>query len=104
MTDAQSPHAPMAPLDALDARVIGHQPSAHFRGHAPLAAELEHPEVLAHDRHRDVVDGHLADAPLEAAGVRVAVQDEVGVVLEDRDGQAVGPEEAPDLTALALEG
>ena len=54
-------------------------------------------------RDGDVVDRDLAQAALEGARVGVAVQDHVGVVLEDRRGEAVGAEERPDLAPLALE-
>src|SRR5207248_3870951 len=50
----------------------------------PHALEVEDPEVAAGDMHGDVVDGDLADAALERAGVSVAVQHEVGAVFGDR--------------------
>ena len=72
-------------------------------GIAARAGHLEHPEVLAQHGDRDVVDRHLAEPARERAGVRVAVQHEVGVVLAQRRGEPVGAEERPDVGALALE-
>ena len=68
------------------------------------AAKLEEPEVLSHNGHRDVVDGHAVQLGLEPARVGVPVEDQVGAVLEDRRGEAVAAQEGPDLGRLAMEG
>src|SRR3954454_15865605 len=60
------------------------------------AVELEDEEIPAEHGHGDVEDRHVADRPPEAARVRVAVEDEAGPVLGDRDGKPVGAEERPD--------
>src|SRR5947209_9536553 len=66
----------------------------HLHLAAPTRAlEVEDPEVAAGHVHRDVVDGDLADAPFERAGVRVTVQDEVGAALGDRRRQTVAAEQ-----------
>src|SRR5581483_8266526 len=66
-------------------------------------AELEVPEVLAGDLDRDVVDRHASDEALEGAGVRVAMEDEVGAMRGDRAGEAVAAEERPDPPRLTLQ-
>ena len=76
-------------------------PGFSARRREPLGArEREEPEVLAEHRDRHVVDGHAADLALEGARVGVAVEHEVGRVLDDRRGEAVGPQERPDVAPL----
>jgi hypothetical protein len=55
----------------------------------PADLEVEEAEVGTEQRLGDVVDGRLADRPVRRAGVRVAVEDQVGAVLKDRRRQAV---------------
>ena len=59
--------------------------------------------MAADHRHRDVEDVDVADSAAEAAGVGVAVDDQVGSVLGDRRREPVGAEKRPDLRRLALE-
>ena len=65
--------------------------------------EVEDPEGAAHHVDGDVEDGHRPDPALEGTGVGVAVQDEVGPVLGDRDREPVGAEKREDPLRLALE-
>src|SRR5205085_2726332 len=53
--------------------------------------------------HGDVVDGDLPDAPLERAGVRMAVEHHVGAVLGDRRRESIGAEHHVNALRLALD-
>src|SRR2546430_14595224 len=79
------------------------QRSVQRGGGLARPAQREAGEVAAHHRDRHVVDGHLADGPVERAGVRVAVENEVRRVLEDGRRGPGGAEGGADLAALALE-
>jgi predicted nucleotidyltransferase len=75
-----------------------------YRRRIPLArVELEDPEVLAGDVHRDVVDGRLADRASERTGVRVPVQREIRPEFGDRRGEALAAEERPDPLGLSVQ-
>src|SRR5215218_5337118 len=77
--------------------------SVHRGGGVLEVGDLEDPEILGHHRHGDVEDRHRAERPAERPGVRVTMHDEVGLVLRDRDREAVAAEHRPDLARLALE-
>src|SRR6266511_2074291 len=68
-----------------------------------VALELEDVEVTSRYVDGDVVHRDRPDRTLEAAGVRMAVEDDVGPVLRDRRREAVAPEVRPDSLRLAVE-
>src|SRR5712691_1504254 len=65
--------------------------------------QLEDVEVAAGDVDGHVVDRHRSDRALEAAEVGVAVEDEVGTVLRDRDCETLAAEVRPDPLRLAVQ-
>src|SRR6266550_2987954 len=68
-----------------------------------VTLQLEDVEVASRDVYGDVVDRRRSDRPLEAAGVRVAVEDHVRPVLGDRGSEAIAAEVRPDALRLAVQ-
>src|ERR671924_22409 len=72
-------------------------------GAASCRLELEDVEVAARHLHGDVVDRRRRDRALEPPRMGMAVQDEVGEVLRDRDTEPRAAEESVDAERLALQ-
>ena len=88
-------------VELLGSDPLGSDPSL-FYFHR-IAFELEDVEVAPRDVHGDVVDGGRTDRALEAAPVRVTVEDDVRPVLRDRRREAIAAEVRPDPLRLAVQ-